>query len=138
MFGSQSLTKVDDFETTQTGSIKNYIDERQSDHFNYHHSRDPSTTSQKLGTLWSQGIGDQEAGDYNKEDRQLDSSFVSCEFVNHQYILSKWDYFCYLIGLGARLQTFFVAYILYFVETENMCLVHWDSPRPLLTSTFAY
>ena len=88
--------------------------------------------------MWSQGIGDQEVGDFNKEDRQLDSSFVSCEFVNHQYILSKWDYFCYLIGLGARVQTFFVAYVLYFVETENMCLVHWDSPRPLQTSTFTY
>ena len=39
-------------------------------------------------------------------------------------MLRPFDYFSYLVGSIARLQTLVIAYILFTVETENVCVVN--------------
>ena len=51
----------------------------------------------------------------------LKSEFKSTYLVD--FTLTMWDYFCYVAGMGSRVQTVFVGLILFEVETENVCIV---------------
>ena len=37
--------------------------------------------------------------------------------------LEMWDYICYAIGITFRLQTLFIGYFLFMVESDNVCVV---------------
>lgn len=46
-------------------------------------------------------------------------------------ILHFFDYFCMVIGILSKTQTFFVGVILFYVEEENLCLVSKYANEPL-------
>jgi len=70
--------------------------------------------------------------DFHKASNHRQSRIYSGSFVsdlelqitdNSVFMLRPFDYFSYLVGSIARLQTLVIAYILFAVETENVCVV---------------
>ena len=47
------------------------------------------------------------------------------------FVLRPYDYFSYLVGSIARIQTLIIAYILFNVETENVCIVTQGAKEPI-------
>ena len=50
-----------------------------------------------------------------------------------RFTLKAWDIFCYFVGMCVRIQTIVLGYILFFVETSNVCIVVDESDKPIPT-----
>lgn len=48
------------------------------------------------------------------------------------YSLKTWDFFLYLIGILVRIQTIVLGYIVFGVETNNICVVAPEQDKPIL------
>ena len=48
-----------------------------------------------------------------------------------EYALKAWDKLGYLVGILVRIQTVVLGYILFNVETQNTCVVVWESYKPI-------
>ena len=48
-----------------------------------------------------------------------------------EFTLKAWDFYLYIIGMMVRIQTIVLGYILFGVETDNTCIVVYESNSPL-------
>lgn len=51
--------------------------------------------------------------------------------IQSEFTLTHLDFWLYLIGMLVRIQTIVLGYICFGVETENVCIVVWESDKPL-------
>ena len=51
--------------------------------------------------------------------------------TSRSYILRSWDLVCYVVGILARLQTVMIGYFLFYVETDNVCVVSSNEYQPI-------
>ena len=58
-------------------------------------------------------------------NESIDDSFTKDRQVTMvtEYTLKAWDFLLYLIGMLVRIQTIVLGFILFKVETENVCVV---------------
>ena len=75
---------------------------------------------------------------HSKLSEQIDDNFqmeggIKMQQTGHvtQFTLKKLDFWLYIIGMLVRIQTIVLGYILFGVETDNTCVVVWESYKPL-------
>ena len=76
-------------------------------------------------------LGEARPADSEMDPADEDSFVRQKDAEIGNYTLRARDFFLYLIGLLVRIQTFMIGYILFAVDTQNTCVVSYDSEVPL-------
>ena len=67
-----------------------------------------------------------------KLDYSVDDNFIeAADPCNHEFTLKARDFYLYIIGMLVRIQTIVLGFILFGVETDNLCIVPYPSMKPL-------
>ena len=70
----------------------------------------------------------------SKLSEHADDNFIEANVADpyvHEFTLKERDFYLYIAGMLVRIQTIVLGFILFGVETENICVVPYPSMRPL-------